>query len=175
MTVREIQQRLIVEKYRRSFVLPNYTPAGWFECDVFELTAAGYFREYEIKMSRGDFFNDAHKKKRIWDRRLEANKLTKHEMLEDCRTVGPRQFWFVVPPGLVKPSEVPEWSGLFVAESHKSGRPPFSVRLKMEVEAPLLHGEKCCQKIAAHAKGVTYWRFLKAFIYNRFDTEEKKF
>jgi len=174
MTVREIQQSLIVEKYRRSFVLPNYTPAGWFECDVFELTSAGYFREYEIKMSRGDFFNDAHKKKRgafDWVRRQYENRPTKHDMLEDCRTVGPRQFWFVVPLGLVKASEAPEWSGLFVAESRKNGRPPYSVRLNMEVEAPLLHSEKCCQKIAAHAKSVTYWRFLKAFIHNRFDAE----
>jgi hypothetical protein len=59
MNAREIQQRLIVERYRRGICVPNYTPKDWWECDVFELTPAGYFREYEIKMTVADFRADA--------------------------------------------------------------------------------------------------------------------
>jgi len=66
MTARDIQRRLMVERYRRSFVLYNYTPKTWFECDVFEITQAGYFREYEIKLSLSDFKADAEKQKTIW-------------------------------------------------------------------------------------------------------------
>jgi RNA polymerase primary sigma factor len=36
-------------------LLPNYTPDKWHECDVFGVTRAGYFHEFEIKLTRADF------------------------------------------------------------------------------------------------------------------------
>ena len=38
MTARDIQARLLVDRYKRSLCIPNYTPARWWECDVFEVT-----------------------------------------------------------------------------------------------------------------------------------------
>lgn len=64
----------------RSFVIPNYTPSGWFESDIFELTKSGYFREYEIKMSLSDFRADA----------VKAREKTIFERGSDGRTVFKR-------------------------------------------------------------------------------------
>ncbi len=47
MNENQIIQRIMAERYRRSTVCPRYTPTRWWECDVFELTEAGFFREYE--------------------------------------------------------------------------------------------------------------------------------
>ena len=58
MTARDIQRRLLFDLYRTSTVIPNYTPRRWWECDVWEITKAGYFREYEIKVSRADLLGD---------------------------------------------------------------------------------------------------------------------
>ena len=61
-----IQKTLMRERFRRSFVLPNYTPHAWWESDVFEITAAGYFVEYEVKISVSDFKADAKKRDDGW-------------------------------------------------------------------------------------------------------------
>jgi len=61
ITARDIQRALILPRYRQSTVMPNYTPRGWWECDVFELTKAEMFVEYEIKLSRADFRADRNK------------------------------------------------------------------------------------------------------------------
>ena len=41
--------------------MPNYTPRDWWECDVFCVSKAGYFTEYEIKLTAQDFRADAQK------------------------------------------------------------------------------------------------------------------
>lgn len=46
---------------------PNYTPDGWWECDVWAVTRAGYGIEYEIKLSVHDFRADKQKAKRRWN------------------------------------------------------------------------------------------------------------
>ena len=51
ITAREIITHLLRKRYRRNFAIPNYSPDGWWECDVFELTPAGTFREYEVKVT----------------------------------------------------------------------------------------------------------------------------
>ena len=39
-------------------VLPRITPEGWWECDMFSTTKAGFWTEHEIKVSKADFKND---------------------------------------------------------------------------------------------------------------------
>lgn len=65
---------------------------GW-ECDYFTITAGGETREYEIKISRGDFFSDAKK--------------GKHKEAE-----GANYFYYVLPLGLVELSEVEKRYGV---------------------------------------------------------------
>lgn len=146
--------------YRRHFVLPNYTPAGWYECDVFEITKAGYFREYEVKLTRADFKADAEKRHNGWRAAL----TTKHEAMGDPR--GPSQFWFVTPKGLVTLDDVPAWAGLIILIDRGTDRPWHNRFGPLQVKAaPKLHRQKVGDDVRAHARGVTYWRYLNTLLH----------
>ncbi len=171
MTARDIQRRLIVDRYRRSFVLHNYTPAKWWECDVFECTKAGYFREYEIKITRGDFNADAKKRETLWIERSGDNGRwgfdrqpgrTKHSLLQQRSTDGPSQFWFVSPMGVIMHDELPEWAGLIWCHAN-GNRPPFNIRFDEVVRAPNLHRNKLADSVLNHARGVCYYRLHNLF------------
>lgn len=99
MTEQSIQRLLFLRHRSAQFVLPNYTPPGWYECDLFVLSAAGYSIEYEIKLTKSDFM--AEKKKRL-----------KHEHLSYRDAGVPTRFFYVVPDGLVLIREVPDYAGL---------------------------------------------------------------
>lgn len=173
MTCLDIQRSLIVERYRRHFVVPNYTPAQWFECDVFELTDAGFFREYEIKISRADFKADAAK----YARRgygFDRTKENKHESLAARAVTGPTRFWFVCPEGLLTAEEIPEWSGLIYAREKPGHRTPWNVLLNEVKAAPPLHREKSDQKIRMHAESVFYYRFHQLLLYRRLDGDPEE-
>lgn len=176
MTAKDIQRALCRDLFQQSFVLPNYTPSNWFECDVFEVTAAGFFREYEIKVSRNDFKNDAKKKKHVspWvDQKFIEFKGTKHKLLEARDVRGPVQFWFVVPRGLVRREEVPNWAGLIEAVEEKwedLGKEHRHVSLVRDVKpAPRLHDAKLESRIRTHANGCCYWRMHRLIIKNAKD------
>jgi hypothetical protein len=161
----DIQRRLILDRYHQTFVMKNYTPAGWFECDVFECTAAGYFREYEIKISRGDFKNDAGKAKEKWNfnetaKKFETTKLdTKHQQLAAGSVAGPVQFWFVYPEGLVTLDEVPAWAGAI--EMIASVKLPYGAERR---KAPRLHDKKVDDAIMKHARASCYWRMTRMLL-----------
>lgn len=156
MNERDIQRQLMAVRYRRSFVLPNYTPLNWFECDVFELTEAGYFREYEIKLTLSDFKADQNKWLKTYDRirRIEITH-AKHEMLKHGDRRGPCQFWYVAPVGLLSPEIVPQWCGLIEIETSANRRLWETKELK---PAPKLHKQKAIKEIGEHAESVCYWR-----------------
>lgn len=89
----------------------NITAVFAFECDILALSKAGISTEYEIKMSRSDFFADFKKGKSY-------SGIDKHFMLQTGeRNSGfgwqrtPNRFYFVVPKGLVTDEEVPEYCG----------------------------------------------------------------
>lgn len=168
MTARDIQNRLIVDLYRRSFVIPNYTPRGWWECDIFELTPAGFFREYEIKVSVQDFKADASKAKTRWvtTEGLPFTRevtFSKHTMLAERSIKGPSNFWFVVPEGLIEAADVPEWAGLIYATDRPGHRAPFKVNLSEVKKAPRLHTTKA-EKLKAHAESVCYYRMNNLYM-----------
>ena len=146
----------------RSFCLPNYAPAGWWECDVFEVTDAGYWHEFEVKVSRADFLADARKTK--WgpwvsqkDRR---ESVSKHELLAQRAKTGPSRFTFVTPAGLIPIEDVPEWAGLIEASRLKNG---YSLYLKTVRPAPRLHSEKFGDRLLA-ARATSYYRFHRATV-----------
>lgn len=66
---------------------------GW-ESDYWSMTESGETREFEIKISRADYFADAKKEKHI---KQEA---------------GANYFYYVVPEGLIKKEEVDQKYGL---------------------------------------------------------------
>lgn len=186
MTARDIQRRLMVERYARSFVLPNYKPKGWFECDVFEITEAGYAVEYEIKLTASDFRADVKKAKERfkivdghWTKETQP---TKHFQLQNGHAVGPSSFYFVVAAkregdgvvAIVNESDVPAWAGLIHAtEFSRHHAPPWRVSLDIVRRAPKIHGEKCPEEVRKHAESVCYWRMHRLFLYQKLDEADE--
>jgi hypothetical protein len=175
LTAASITNWLMRTRWRQAFVLPNYTPARWWECDVFEVTKAGYFREYEIKVSRADFFADAGKDKRDyhtegewWKNRKPGEIIgplirNKHERLAAADPCGPVSFWYVVPDGLLKAEELPPWAGLIYLVPGRHRIPDERVVR----EAPRLHRQKLDEQILVAAKAVCYWRFHRLRVKTR--------
>lgn len=147
----------VMRRWRESFFLPNYTPFGWWECDVFELTKAGYFREYEIKVTRGDFFRDAEKARTRLGSGLLSTATKYEDMTNPAQANRPTRFWYVTPPGLLKLDEVPEWAGLYECDLEAAAKHRGS--LNELRAAPKLHGEPLAPEVVKHAHGVCYYRF----------------
>lgn len=154
------------DRVRRNLCLPRYTPIGWWECDVFELTAKDFFREYEVKLSLADFRADAKKNghgKYNWQTKEYEGATNKHELLAKGDPVGPCQFSFVTPVDLVPMAELPSWAGLLELHDRGEGyRPTHRWTISEKVKAPKLHGAKANPKIRQAMLGCCYYRFHDA-------------
>lgn len=145
MTAYAIQNRLfeMLDRKGHELIIPNYTPARWYESDLFSMTKAGYSVEHEIKLTAQDFERDAVK-----------DGGRKHQRLAGGDPDGPKFFWFVVPEGLVDKIKVPKWAGLKTARMH--GR---KARIRIAKQAPALHNHKPSPGVAEHIQTLYYWRF----------------
>lgn len=168
MTAKSIQTALYLDRNKGArLICPNYTPADWFECDVFMVTKANLAVEYEIKISLADFRADATKVRDFYERRTDpaANHAerwrptprNKHDMLAARDPRGPSRFYYVFPAELnMSPEQMPEWAGMLTV------RPIGHHRWGIVTErkpAPQLHRRKVDEKITAHCQGVFYWRY----------------
>jgi len=91
-----------VRKKNHIVAIPNMYVHDW-EADMISVTKAQYCHEYEIKISKADFKNDAKKPK---------HKLLMEQNSETVR--APSYFWYVCPEGMIDVSDVPEHAGLIV-------------------------------------------------------------
>lgn len=129
----------------RSTVMPRFSPPHWWECDICEVTPSGYFREYELKTSRGDFFADAKKERTVYNPAMPCIKEqdrpveNKHALLAAGDTRGPANFFFVTPEGLLKPEDLPPWAGLIEVWHRGDISAAFE---RMIIPAPRLHRTK---------------------------------
>lgn len=153
----DLEWSVISKRHRQHFSLPRFTPEGWWECDVCEITQTGYFREFEIKMSRRDFFIDADKSREIRSREWPMKSIgleNKHALLSARDNRGPSEFYYVTPVGLIKNDEIPEWAGLI--EIGIGAHRPYEVITK---RAKKLHREKANPEIKSQMEKTAYWRF----------------
>jgi hypothetical protein len=144
-----------------ALLCPNLTPLKWWECDMWALSKSGYWAEYEIKLTVGDFKADAAKECRQngyydrhgqgWIPRKERNK---HALLAAKSEDGPNRFWYVLPDAVRDKVTVPEWAGIRIATEHDG-----KVRTHIERLAPRLHGIKCDPRLIQKVKDAFYWRF----------------
>lgn len=146
-------------KYRPSTLVmaPNYTPRGWYECDVYALTSAGYSVEFEIKLTAADFRADESKRRDCFsDGAWHSD--TKHRRLGARDVLGPSRFWFVMLAGMVPMTEIPEWAGLLHVIQRGSWLKVVSVR-----PAPVLHRQKTdAQKTRRLIHSRLYHRYWKS-------------
>lgn len=166
MTLSEKDIQAIFWLRRRTsyrLLVPNYTPDGWHECDLWGVTKSGYAHEFEIKISVSDFKADANKRegtkvratvneegKRVWRRGQGRNK---HERLYDCDPLGPVIFTYLVPEGLVRAEDVPEYAGLMYV---LAGRYAKLVPVK---EPMRRHKVVVPEAVVERAKNVFYYRY----------------
>lgn len=171
MKERDVIDAIATDRRRWFMMMPNYTPANWWECDVFALTKAKYMVEFEVKLSRADFFADKRKAKDTWRRPRSRHGVSslKHKRLAAGDKYGPTRFYFVVRKGMVEPEEVPNWAGLWTV--HDPSEPkngvvkkfyvPACYRLRLEEvrKAPRLHNNKVTPAVLEHAGSVCYYRY----------------
>lgn len=133
MNERQIQIQLKSMLHGQCVVIaPNYTPAGWWECDLWAVSRRGYATEYEIKVSAADFRADAKKETVQNVRGTGWISQRKHDVVGTSEH-APSRFYYVVPKelsGLL--AEVPEWAGFIVTD----GWP------RIVKQAPKLHNRK---------------------------------
>jgi hypothetical protein len=77
-------------------IIPNFF-VGAYEMDLCQITRAGLMVEYEIKISRSDFFND-------------FKKGNKHDVIKSGSRCN--RFFFITPRGLLNLNEIPPQYGL---------------------------------------------------------------
>lgn len=117
----------------QEIIIPNFFVHG-YEMDVFKLTNTGYITEFEIKISRSDYFNDFKKGNGFGN---------KHDLIKSGKGVANR-FFYVVPEGLIELSEVPKYCGLaywYMEDSITKG----TIRrcaIRIVKPAPFIHKEK---------------------------------
>ena len=160
-------QRAILSRYGQGsdLLMPNYTPSGWWECDVFRLTQAGYFYEYEIKLTRADFKADVRKTSKPYGRfrngAWSQPAKRKYEELRARSIHAPKQFWYIVPEDLVTEDEIPPFAGLMYATL---GRYNYFTLSKV-VEAPMVNNNPMGREVfdlayhrAYHRWRQTWWK-----------------
>lgn len=156
-------QLAIIRETRTAIVAaaPNYTPAGWWECDLWAVSKAGYATEYEIKLSASDFKADAQKSRRDWKSR---STLSKHDLLAKGDERGPSRFFYVVPANIEEEIAplVPSWAGLATVY-HNSRRPDY-IHVSIP-HAPHLHKRKVTTReirLCQRRMWYRYWHSLHA-------------
>ncbi len=172
---------LMQDLIRRSLVMPRYTPVGWWECDVFELTGSGYFREYEVKLSLADLRKDSKKRREIRNTgryepvpeaeakfngqsRWVCEYETKHDLLQSACPAGPVEFYYVTPEGMVTEDWIPLWAGWIELHDRGDGfkRPTHRWTPIKRFTRPRLHSSKADPLIRPHVLSTCYYRFHTA-------------
>jgi hypothetical protein len=172
--------------------MPTSTPSSWWECDMLSLTKAGFWHEFEIKMTRSDFKADFKKSSRYpyqmhgmsyreyYDlSREDMDNLedTKHGFLANGCKKGPSYFWFCTPAGLLKPEDIPEYAGHieFPDLSDLLGKPsPYRYDvMDIKKKAPKLHSVKFCDKRLKTLTGRMLYRYQQLYFHGKHDTEEE--
>lgn len=135
-----------------------------WESDFFVQKKNGYSYEFEVKISRSDFFND---KKKVdkhsilehgkytqktyseWNR--DARKWNKETIKEHEHSFRPNKFFYVVPEGMISVNEIPKYAGLMYVPSDRY-RNIITVK-----EAIFIHKNKLNFENVLCMKFYNYW------------------
>ena len=131
--------------------MPRFTPDKWWENDLCAVTKAGFWTEFEVKLSRPDFLADKAKERREWVGRYPDAMISienKHALLATTER-GPARFYYCVQDGVATEADMPAWAGLltFKWELYGDGNNGRWV-MHLVRKAPLRHHRKDPQVIA---------------------------
>lgn len=118
LTAKKINEVLIDQRKDSSsiFVIPNFYINN-HECDLFEITQAGYEIEYETKISLSDF-------------KADFKKSNKHILLENGQRVS--KFYFVCPIDLIPLDLIPSYAGLIYVGKFQAGFDYYTTQIIKE-------------------------------------------
>ena len=177
---KEIQQKIYNWYGDTSMlIIPNFTPADWWECDIFRVLKSGYTHEYEIKLSKKDYMADFKKQVTVAEwvkeppiykhdllkhKRVKEPPIHKHNLLKRKCDVGPNRFSFVFGSvSLLDSVEVPDYAGILVLKEIPaltfSGEKETYFALRNIRNAPLLHKKKIEDKVIKQMNKSLYYRF----------------
>ncbi len=139
----------------RQISMPNFTPDGWWECDMWSVTKSLFSHEYEIKLTVPDFKADVKKTMRRFNPHFDV--VSKHQLLSERSESGPNYFWYVTPPGLLDGHLIPEWAGHMEIRQYPSNQ--FFGLITKCVPAPRLHKTKVSEKVMEKALKACYYRY----------------
>jgi hypothetical protein len=87
------------------------------ECDLLTVMRSGLACEYEIKISRKDYRQEARKGRvELFERRLAGLTTFRDHFGREVPLLTPNFFSYVVPSGLISADEVPGFAGLIYAD-----------------------------------------------------------
>lgn len=147
---------------------PNYTPKGWWECDLWTVTRAGYAEEFEIKRTVQDFKADLGKTRREFRFALRKSEdLNKHGQLFAADPAGPSRFWYVVPDTILEEVRalLPAYAGLWkvsVSIDESGGKRWF--RLMQVKQAPRLHTVKVSEDEILKCRERIWYRYMNGLL-----------
>lgn len=138
--------RLIKNLFKTcKYVLPNCY-IGSTELDIFSVTKSMYVYEYEVKISRSDFFAD---KKKI-QKHLKYKKAYEEKIIDGF---VPRYFYYVCPEELLTIEDIPEYAGLMYYHTKIDDYRTIK-------QAPSLHKQKATESIYEQIVDKCYYRYM---------------
>lgn len=142
-------QRALWWRLRSSLcVLPNYTPSGWYESDMYAVTKAGFATEYEIKVSHADF-------------KADFRKFGKHGRLAGDwvgKNCGPSRFFYVMPAEMVAVNDIPPYAGLIFCKWQLGQRRAYPLLTLMR-KAPRLRKTAVSHRVVPAMRRTAVFRF----------------
>lgn len=132
-------------------VLTNIYLWRW-ESDALYVSKSGYVHEFEIKISRSDFLRD-------------KNKYLRHKKIPSGQ--GPTFFYYVCPPDLISPGEIPEYAGLaypIIERPYYRGDPDKTMTLNIIKHPPRQTSKPLTEKQwreIANKSSNRYWSLKK--------------
>jgi hypothetical protein len=148
-------------------VMPRYDfgESGYkWEADIFSITHSGITNEFEIKLTRQDYFHDFEKKNFTGKLFSGVKEYTyKHEWIRTGNRTA--RFWFIVPEGMITLDEVPNYAGLIYANEWQNENMGYEgISFDYVKNAPRLHKRKEADlfyRDLAHKAIARYYKLLK--------------
>ena len=154
----------LMQKQHR-LICPNVYLFDW-ESDFLSVTKTGFMHEYEIKISRSDFKNDAKKidkHEKLTTGQIDVYK-TRRNWNPDFKEVKmmprlrPNCFWYVCPENMIALDELPDHAGLmYVTQPNQYGN-SYVTEVK---RATKLHKEPITVTQTHKLANAFYWRYWR--------------
>lgn len=175
MTEKDISDAIIQNLAERQFsiYLTHFNGGGFAEADVFAINKSGLMFEYEIKISRSDYFADFKNKTHKHNNLQNNTAITIYDEWKRGKKTGnevthiglSNRFYYVCPHDMIRIDEVPKYAGLIYIDGEKV------IEIK---KAPIIHKNKADERVYKRIATILSERFVWGMAYRTFKWKEKR-